>query len=117
MLSALEDVGCISPPSVALLSAVNEEIKERVYSNCSVSVWITAVKIINLRRIQKLTKVCTLYQYMLLYFLFPERRKKIFYMDIQTHLVITRSSGGIFWDRGISEARYRFCRQVFFFFF
>ena len=31
------------------------------------------------------------------------------------NLVITRSSGGIFWDRGISEARNRFCRQVFFF--
>ena len=38
------------------------------------------------------------------------------YIYIQSHLVITRSSGGIFWDRGISEARYRFCRQVFFFF-
>ena len=36
------------------------------------------------------------------------------YHDIQSNLVITRSSGGIFWDRGISEARYRFCRQVFF---
>ena len=33
---------------------------------------------------------------------------------LQSNLVITRSSGGIFWDRGISEARYRFCRQVFF---
>ena len=35
--------------------------------------------------------------------------------NIQSNLVITRSSGGIFWDRGISEARYRFCRQGFFF--
>ena len=34
---------------------------------------------------------------------------------VQSNLVITRSSGGIFWDRGISEARYRFCCQVFFF--
>ena len=34
---------------------------------------------------------------------------------VQSHLVITWSSGGIFWDCGISEARYRFCRQVFFF--
>ena len=34
---------------------------------------------------------------------------------IQSNLVITRSSGGIFWDRGISEERYRFCPQVFFF--
>ena len=33
---------------------------------------------------------------------------------IQSNLVITRSPGGIFWDRGISEARYRVCRQVFF---
>ena len=33
---------------------------------------------------------------------------------VQSNIVITRSSGGIFWDRGISEARYRFCRQVFF---
>ena len=32
-------------------------------------------------------------------------------MYSQTSLYITRSSGGIFWDRGISEARYRFCRQ------
>ena len=37
-------------------------------------------------------------------------------VTIQSNLVITRSSGGIFWDRGISEARYRFCRQVFFFY-
>ena len=36
-------------------------------------------------------------------------------MKLQSNLVITRSSGGIFWDRGISEARYMFCRQVFFF--
>ena len=34
---------------------------------------------------------------------------------IQSSLAITLSPGGIFWDRGISEARYRFCRQVFFF--
>ena len=41
-------------------------------------------------------------------------------MYIQSSLAITLSPGGIFWDRGISEAgdreaRYRFCRQVFFF--
>ena len=36
---------------------------------------------------------------------------------IQSSLAITLSPGGIFWDRGISEARYRFCRQVGFFFF
>ena len=36
---------------------------------------------------------------------------------VQSNLVITRSSGGIFWDRGISEAHYRFCRQVFVLFF
>ena len=35
-------------------------------------------------------------------------------LELQSNLVITRSSGGIFWDRGISEVRYRFCRQVFF---
>ena len=37
----------------------------------------------------------------------------LFVYTVQSNLVITRSSGGIFWDRGISEARYRFCRQVF----
>ena len=35
---------------------------------------------------------------------------------IQSSLAITLSPGGIFWDRGISEARYRFCRQGFYFF-
>ena len=35
---------------------------------------------------------------------------------IHSSLAITLSPGGIFWDRGISEARYRFCRQGFFFF-
>ena len=34
---------------------------------------------------------------------------------VQSSLAITLSPGGIFWHRGISEARYRFCRQVFFF--
>ena len=38
------------------------------------------------------------------------------FTPIQSSLAITLSPGGIFWDRGISEARYRFCRQVFFFF-
>ena len=38
-------------------------------------------------------------------------------MKLQSNLVITRSSGCIFWDRGISEARYRFCHQVFSIFF
>ena len=37
------------------------------------------------------------------------------FTPIQSSLAITLSPGGIFWDRGISEARYRFCRQVFFF--
>ena len=41
--------------------------------------------------------------------------KIIYVLKLQSNLVITRSSGGIFWDRGISEARYRFCSQVFFF--
>ena len=36
---------------------------------------------------------------------------------LQSSLAITLSLGGIFWYRVISEARYRFCRQVFFFFF
>ena len=36
---------------------------------------------------------------------------------VQSSLAITLSPGGIFWDRVISEARYRFSRQVFFFFF
>ena len=36
---------------------------------------------------------------------------------VQSSPAITLSPGGIFWDRGISEARYRFCHQVFFFFF
>ena len=39
-------------------------------------------------------------------------------MELQSCPAITLSPGGIFWDRVISEARYRFCRQgVFFFFF
>ena len=36
-------------------------------------------------------------------------------IHLQSSLAITLSPGGIFWDRGISEARYRFCRQFFFF--
>ena len=39
------------------------------------------------------------------------------YYHLQSSLAITLSPGGIFWDRVISEARYRFCRQGFFFFF
>ena len=58
-------------------------------------------------------------------FLLPDQNLKSFSVAthtfwtkflIQSNLVITRSSGGIFWDRGISEARYRFCRQGVFFF-
>ena len=37
--------------------------------------------------------------------------------NVQSCPAITLSPGGIFWDRVISEARYRFCRQGFFFFF
>ena len=40
----------------------------------------------------------------------------IYTLYIQSSLAIMLSPGGIFWDRGISEARYRFCRQVFFIF-
>ena len=35
---------------------------------------------------------------------------------VQSSLAITLSPGGIFWDRIISEARYRFCRQGFYLF-
>ena len=35
--------------------------------------------------------------------------------NIQSNLVITRSSGGIFWDRGISEALYVLPPGFFFF--
>ena len=42
------------------------------------------------------------------------RALKINSFKVQSSLAITLSPGGIFWNRVISEERYRFCRQVFF---